>query len=387
MLKNGKDVTQSLSWPGRRSCNTALASAGDAWCWLAALRLLHSELRGTGVRADIVTCSAAASAATSARQWCEALDVVAQACRRGMQLDLVAYGGQLVAFEQGARWNDALLTLHSVHLQLQPDAVLLRGALSAVASGWHWQRAIDRHCLQDKGDNIALETAARACQAAGSWRVALRLFSVCEDLGLAVIALEAIEKSDSAPPLLPALLAAANPVAGAGADRAKVAYAMQLLESHDTLSAEAVQIFLRKKIQQKLQKLANPTQTSKSIVTKIRDTLLKSYISLGAIAEQRSLTSLGFTGCVGVQISPIATWSTRAQLHAEVLGSVREQGQSDAQEELIASFLPCWAAVLLVDRGYRGRVQGLGTSQEAPYFCLLPVAAHHNRGRHAERQA
>ena len=32
----------------------------------------------------------------------------------------------------------------------------------------------------------------------------------------------------------------------------QVAYAMQLLESHDTLSAEAVQIFLRKKIQQKL---------------------------------------------------------------------------------------------------------------------------------------
>lgn len=28
--------------------------------------------------------------------------------------------------------------------------VLLRGALSAVASGWHWQRAIDRHCLQDR---------------------------------------------------------------------------------------------------------------------------------------------------------------------------------------------------------------------------------------------
>ena len=35
MLKNGKDVTQLLSWPGRRSCNTALASAGDAWCGLA----------------------------------------------------------------------------------------------------------------------------------------------------------------------------------------------------------------------------------------------------------------------------------------------------------------------------------------------------------------
>lgn len=32
----------------------------------------------------------------------------------------------------------------------------------------------------------------------------------------------------------------------------QVAYAMQLLESHDTLSAEAVQIFLRKKIPQKL---------------------------------------------------------------------------------------------------------------------------------------
>ena len=34
---------------------------------------------------------------------------------------------------------------HELHSQ-----VLLRGALSAVASGWHWQRAIDRHCLQDR---------------------------------------------------------------------------------------------------------------------------------------------------------------------------------------------------------------------------------------------
>ena len=121
----------------------------------------------------------------------------------------------------------------------------------------------------------------------------------------------------------------------------QVATAMQLLELHDTLSAETVQIFLRKKIQQKLwlgfkatcsmlgmlgadfalkscadycwiasvvgswtiwllgslivetlvsrQRLTNPTQTSKSIVTEIRDTLLQSYISNPAQVVARLL--------------------------------------------------------------------------------------------------
>ena len=43
----------------------------------------------------------------------------------------------------------------------------------------------------------------------------------------------------------------------------------------------------------------------------------KSLPGLGAIAEQRSLSKLDFAGSAGVQISPIAAWSTRAQLHAE----------------------------------------------------------------------
>lgn len=44
------------------------------------------------------------------------------------------------------QWHELLYKCKDmVHSQ-----VLLRGALSAVASGWHWQRAIDRHCLQDR---------------------------------------------------------------------------------------------------------------------------------------------------------------------------------------------------------------------------------------------
>eukprot|EP00439_Symbiodinium_sp_Y106_P079721 s217_g18.t1 len=168
-------------------------------------------------------------------------------------------------------------------------------------------------------------------------------------------------------------------------DRSKVAAAAALLG--DRLS-EAAAATLRRRQRPALLLLQDLCSSpSRSIIgSGLRDSRLENYISLGPALEMAALD--------GLQLLALDGWRGPAVLAARRLNyqvqglSPRGFGQSDAQEELIASFLPAWASVQ-VDGGScnaRGRLQGMQETLFSVDEKLPAVSAHHPRGAHAERQ-
>ncbi|CAE7338879.1 unnamed protein product, partial [Symbiodinium microadriaticum] len=126
---------------------------------------------------------------------------------------------------------------------------------------------------------------------------------------------------------------------------------------------------------------------SRSIIgSGLRDSRLENYISLGPAVELAALGSLQLLALDGWQ-GPAVLAARRLNYQVQGL-SPRGFGQSDAQEELIASFLPAWASVQMEggNCNARGRLQGMQETSFSVDEKLPAVAAHHLRGAHAERQ-
>eukprot|EP00439_Symbiodinium_sp_Y106_P078730 s217_g17.t1 len=188
-------ATKVVAWQSSCSMLLGMESARICPSQPALDGLLHQGWRQVaGLLAHLRGLEPSVATAARLRPQKDAAALLQEAASSGLQLDAVAVAAATStdSGSQGPQWQAACALLEGAcRGQLRLDLALLRTSISAVATGWLWQRALGRFRADD---DIALEATLRPCQAAGAWAQALALLPPkSQRLGAATVVLESME--------------------------------------------------------------------------------------------------------------------------------------------------------------------------------------------------
>ena len=173
-----KDMQDEAVQPNVITYNAAMGACEKGGSWQSAFDLF-SEMEESKIPPSAVSYSALISACRRASDWERALCLLSRT-----EPNNIIYSCAMEALLVAERWQLALLLWSNFRKTgEEADAPLLSTAMSAWAQGGGWPHAL--LLLQELqkmsvADGMAYTNAIRACEATGSWEVALQLVEQME---------------------------------------------------------------------------------------------------------------------------------------------------------------------------------------------------------------
>lgn len=164
-----EELPQELR-PNARTYTAAMSACEQGECWDGALALLALI-----PVPDLVAYGSAVSCCQ--RRWREALEVLEQMRRRGLEPNFIIYSAAIAACEKGEEWQMALQLLDRL---ISVDSIVpFNSALSACEKCCEWTWALELlQSMETSGlvpDQITLSAAILACDRAWRWPSVLQL--------------------------------------------------------------------------------------------------------------------------------------------------------------------------------------------------------------------
>ncbi|CAJ1438538.1 unnamed protein product, partial [Effrenium voratum] len=160
--------------------NALISACARATQWRAALAGLQ-ELELARLQPNIVTCNAAITACQRAQAWGKAFQLFGQMRSR----DVVSYSAAASAAAAKALWAHSLWLLEGIgHQRLRPDLTFLTAILGGLSRSWQRALLTGASLGSEAEGDAARSNVVGACCRGARWEVALRLspglLSCCE---------------------------------------------------------------------------------------------------------------------------------------------------------------------------------------------------------------
>ncbi|CAE8634177.1 unnamed protein product, partial [Polarella glacialis] len=288
-------------------------------------------------------------ACAAGQQSLQALVLLDEFQAKDVQLDIISWNAALAACEVSGLWQQAIRILDTMALErLQPGAVALgatAGACERAADPQHFPQLVTE--LRDSC-SMTLEIDHR--------------------------------QEDKAAGRLTDILAAEEFLASYGAVGSKLEAALSVVLYQPVFPRLASLCGFRDVRQRPSQSCLAAEAPGPARDSRLHDTLLERQFTLGGALTAAALLGLQLCALGGAH----SHWKCCAAA-ASRRDFVETGGQSTGATGPAAQSLPGWlaAAIVLAGEPCRGRVAGYGAATGP----LLPVFVHHDRSKHAERQA
>eukprot|EP00435_Cladocopium_sp_Y103_P035515 s1062_g9.t1 len=158
--------------------NVVMSSFGSVGRWQNVQAIL-TQLQGSGLRSQIISCNAAISSCDRGQRWQQGRVLFEEVRRRSMQCTSVTFNTAISACARQGEWRASLWLVEEMQQHLQPNSVTYNTLISACVSGSLWERALActriLHSLQDWGmqaDAISCSSAITSCSESNKWKLA-----------------------------------------------------------------------------------------------------------------------------------------------------------------------------------------------------------------------
>ena len=195
MLARQQEATRAmlvLQWVNKQDANLtnefhyscvidACAKRGQ---WEHALEML-AEAKRKGIEADAITYNSVINACAQGGQWERALEMLAEAKREGIEANAITYNSVINACAKGGQWERALEMLAEAKREgIEVDTITYSSVINACAQGGQWERALEM-LAEAKREGIEADTImyaatldavrGRPAEARALWLEALEL--------------------------------------------------------------------------------------------------------------------------------------------------------------------------------------------------------------------
>ena len=181
-------LLQKFSPRDAKEYSMAVSAWGRVRQWKQAVELL-SEMKRHGVEPDVITYNAAISACAKGKQWKHALGLLSEMRERGLEPNVITYSAAMSACEKGSQWERALELLQEMHnYGIEPNVITYSAALSACAKGSQSEHALELLSeMRERGvepNVITYSAAMSACAKGSQWERALELLNDMRSRGV-----------------------------------------------------------------------------------------------------------------------------------------------------------------------------------------------------------